>query len=77
MPYIYVIRHSQTYRLLLENFPMPSLSLFNKIQQGGVVALKALKIFYEKGSFFRYCIMMIDEMYLQISAQHQPGQYVK
>ena len=56
---------------------MPSLSLFNKIQQGGVVALKALKIFYEKGSFFRYCIVMIDEMYLQISAQHQSGQYVK
>ena len=37
--------------LLLEKFPMPSLSFLNKIQQGGVDALKVLKIPYEKGSF--------------------------
>ena len=49
----------QAYRLLLENFPMPSLSLLNKIQQGSVDALKALKTLYEKGSFSRNCILMI------------------
>ena len=37
--------------LLLEKFPMPSLSFLNKIQQSGVDALKVLKIPYEKGSF--------------------------
>ena len=56
---------------------MPSLSLLNKIQQGSVDALKALKTLYEKGSFSRNCILMIDEMYLQKSAQHQSGEYVE
>ena len=63
----------QAYRLLLEKFPMSSLSLLNKIQQGGVNALKALKTLYEKCSFSRDCILMIDEMHLQKSAQYQSG----
>ena len=67
----------QPYRLLLDKFPMQSLSLLNKIQQAGVDALKALKTLYEKGSFSRNCILMIDEMYLQKSAQYQSGEYVE
>ena len=63
----------QAYRLFFAKFPMPSLSLLNK---GGVDALKALKTLYGKGSFSRDCILMIDEMYLQKSAQHQSGEYV-
>ena len=55
---------------------MQSFSLLNKIQQAGVDALKALKTLYEKGSFSRNCILMIDEMYLQKSAQYQSGEYV-
>ena len=50
----------QAYRLLLEKFPMQSLLLLHKIQRGGVDALKALKALYEKGSFSRDCILMID-----------------
>ena len=55
---------------------MPSLSLLNNVQQGGVDALKALETLYEKGSFSRDCILMIDEMYLQKSAQYKSGKYV-
>ena len=54
---------------------MPSLSLLNKIQ-GCVDALKALRTLYEKGSFSRDCILMIDEMYLQKSAQYHTGECV-
>ena len=54
---------------------MLSLPFFNKIQQGGVDALKALKIVHE-GSPFCECILMIDEMYLQKSSQYQSGEYV-
>ena len=61
---------------LLEKFPMLSLPLLNKIQQGGVDALKALKTVHEKGSFSCDCILMIDEMYLRKSAQCQSGEYV-
>ena len=41
----------QADRLLFEKSPMLSLSLLNNIQQGGVDALKALKILYEKAPF--------------------------
>ena len=66
----------QANKLLLEKFPMLSLPLLNKIQQGGVDPLKALKTVHEKGLFSCDCILMIDEMYLQKSAQYQSGEYV-
>ena len=59
----------QAYRLFFERFPMPYLSLLNKIQQGGVDMLNVLKTLHEKGSFSCDCILMIDEMYLRKSAQ--------
>ena len=55
---------------------MLSLPLFNKIQQGGVDALNALKTVHKEGSLFCDCILMIDEMYLQKSSQYQSGEYV-
>ena len=48
--------------------------MLDKIQQGSAHALKALKIVHEKGSFSCDCILMIDEMYLQKSAQYQSGE---
>ena len=66
----------QVNRLILEQVPMLSLLLFNKIQQGRVDALKALKKVHEKGAFSFDCILMINEVYLQKSAQYQSGKYV-
>ena len=47
------LRHTslQAYKLLLEKFPMPSISLLNKIQQGGVDSLRALKSYGKKVEF--------------------------
>ena len=67
----------QVNRLLLEKFPMLSFPLLDKIQRGCADALKALKIVHEKGSFSCDCILMIDEMYLQKSAQYQSGENVE
>ena len=67
----------QANRLLLEKFPMLVLPLLNKTQQGGVDALKTLKTVHEKGSVPCDCILMIDEMYLKKSAQHQSGEHVE
>ena len=77
--YVLHLRYTslQANKLLLEKFPMLSLPLLNKIQQGGVDALKALKTVHEKGSFSCDCILMIDEMYLQKSAQYQSGENVE
>ena len=64
----------QVNRLLLEKFPMLSFPILDKIQRGCADALKALKIVHEKGSFSCDCILIIDEMYLQKSAQYQSGE---
>ena len=53
---------------------MLSFPLLDKIQWRGIDALKALKIVHEKGSFSSDCILIIDEMYLQKSAQYQSGE---
>ena len=50
---------------------MLSLQLLNKIQQGVVDALKALKTVHQKCAFSCDCILMIAEMYLQKFAQYQ------
>ena len=72
------LRHTslQAYKLLLEKFPVPSISLLNKIQQGGVDSLKALKVLREKGGISTDLILMVDEMYLHKAAQYQAGEYV-
>ena len=70
-------RSLQANRVLLEKCPMLSLPLLNKIQQGDVDALNELKTVHEKGSFSCDCILMIDEMYLQKSAQYQSREYVR
>ena len=55
-PYsVEMIRHAlhlrytslQAYKMLFEKFPLPSLSLLNKIQQGGVDAVKAVNLVRE------------------------------
>ena len=66
----------RAYKLLLEKFPMPSISLLNKIQKEGVDSLKALKLLCEGGKISKDCVMMVDEMYLQKSTQYQSGEYV-
>ena len=72
------LRHAslQAYKLLLEKFPMPSRTLLNKIQQGVVDSLKALKVLQEKGGISADLILMVDEMYLDKAAQYQTGEYV-
>ena len=66
----------QAYRLFFERFPMPYLSLLNKIQQGGVDMLNVLKTLHEKGSFSCDWILIICEMYLQKFVKYQTGEYV-
>ena len=67
---------SQAYRLLLDKFPMPSFSLLNKIQTGGVDSIKSIKLLKEKGEMSKDVILMTDEMFLQKEAQYQNGEYV-
>ena len=64
----------QAYKFLLEKFP--STLLLNKIQQGGVDSLRALKVLQGKGGVLTDLILIVDEMYLHKAAQYQAGEYV-
>lgn len=59
----------QAYKLLLEKFPLPSISILNKIQQGFVDALKSLKVLRDKGEISNDLILMFDEMYCTYKRQ--------
>ena len=66
----------QSYKLLLETFPLPSISTLHRIQAGGVDSLKAAKKLREKGHISSDVILMVDEMFLQKEASYQSGDYV-
>ena len=58
----YVIISCQTYRLLLEQLPLPPLSLLRKLASEGVDAVKAIKMLLENGSLSEDCVHIVDEM---------------
>ena len=64
----------QSCSLLIENLP-PSFSLLKKLSQGGIAPMKALKLLLEKGSI-DVVVLIIDEMYLQISCEYSGGMFV-
>ena len=76
--YALLLRYTslQSYKLLLEKCPLPSISLLNKLQQGGVDAFKAVKILREKQEISDDVILMADEMYLQKCTQFHGGEYI-
>ena len=66
----------QSYKLLVEKFPLPSISTLHRIQAGVVDSLKAAKKLPEKGHICSDDILMVDEMFLQKKASYQNGDYV-
>ena len=63
----------QAYKFLLEKFPLPSFSLFEKIQSGGVGSITAVKSLLKKGHLSQDCVLLVDEMYLQKGTQFHGG----
>ena len=66
----------QSYKLLLETFPLPSISTLHRIQASGVDSLKAAKKLREKGHIFSDDILMVDKMFPQKEVSYQSGNYV-
>ena len=48
----------------------------DKIQQGGVNSIKALKILWENGKISNDCTLMVDKMHLEKATQYHSGVYV-
>ena len=65
--YALALRYSSlpAYKLLLEQFKLPSVSLLRRITSGKIDTLKTLKLLRENGSISDDVILMFDEMFLQ------------
>ena len=55
----------QSYKLLLDEFPLPSISLLNNIKEGNIDALKAVRLLLENSSTSKDIVVLFDEMHLQ------------
>ena len=66
----------QAYKLFLEKFPLPSFSLLEKIQSGGLGSITAVKSLLEKGHLSQDCVLLVDETYLQKGTQFHGGEYI-
>ena len=61
---------AQAYRLLQENFPLPSLSLLQKLRKGNFDAMKVCTYLRENGKLSNDITVMVDEMYLRKCVQY-------
>ena len=56
---------TQAYKLLLEQFPLPSLSLSKKLNKSGMEPIKAVKVLLDQGEIGEDVVLLFDEIYLQ------------
>ena len=76
--YALLLRYTslQSYKLLLDEFPLPSISLLNKIKEGNIDALKAAKLLLENSSISKYIVILFDEMDLRKCAEYYEGKFL-
>jgi hypothetical protein len=76
--YALLLRYSslQTYKLLKEEFKLPSVSLLRRITAGKIDALKTAKLLRENGSISDDVILILDEMYLQKCEEYFAGESI-
>ena len=76
--YALLLRYTslQSYKLLLDEFPLLSISLLNKIKEQNIDALKAAKLLLENSSFSIYIVILFDEMYLRKCAEYYGGKFL-
>ena len=74
--YALLLRYSslQTYKLLKEEFKLPSVSLLRRLTAGKIDALKAAKLLRENGSISDDVILILDEMFLQKCEEYFAGE---
>lgn len=66
----------QSYKLLLNEFPLPSISLLGKLKEGKIDSMKFLKSLRENKSLSKDIIIIFDEMYLQKCAEYSGGDVI-
>ena len=76
--YALLLRYTsiQSYRMLLEHFQLPSLSLLHKISSGKIDAVKCAQTLRNEGKISSDVCLMFDEMYLQKCEEYFAGDLV-
>ena len=76
--YSLLLRYSSlpVYKILQEEFKLPSLSLLRKITTGKIDAVKSAKILRENGNISEDVILMFDEMFLQKCEEYVGGETI-
>ena len=76
--YALLLRYTsvQAYKLMLEQFPLPSLRLLKKLTEGGIEPLKATKVLLEQRKIGTDVVLLLDEVYLQKYSQYQDEKLV-
>ena len=64
------------YKLLLEYFPLPSISYLNTLCKGGLDPIKSIKCLFDKEKIDKDIVLLLDEMYLQKEVQYQEGKLI-
>ena len=72
MRYELLLRYTsaQCYKYLQNHFPLPSFFTLNRLKQGGLDSLKALKVLQRASKISDDTIVTADEMYQQKSKKH-------
>ena len=73
-----MLRHTsvQSYKLLLYEFQLPSLSLLRKIVTGDIDAAKSAKLLKEYEKISSDVCLIFDDMYLQKCEEYMGGQLI-
>ena len=76
--YALLLRYTsiQSYRMLLEHFPLPSLTLLHKISSGTIDAVQCAQTLRNEGKISSDVCLMFDEMYLQKCEEYFAGDLV-
>ena len=66
----------QAYKMLLQQFPFPSISYLKKLSQGGVEPLKACQLLLKEGRMDKDLVLLLDEIYVQKEVQFEGGRLI-
>ena len=67
---------TQAYKLLLEQYPLPSLTLLKKINNGGMEPIKVVKNLLDQGKIREEVVLLLDEIHLQKDLKYHGGKLV-
>ena len=76
--YALLLRYTSCYshKLLLQEFPLPSLSLLEKITSGFIDSVKYTKLLLEKEAMSEDYVLLVNEIYLEKSVQFHSGNFI-